>query len=87
MRSPAAPCTAFCQQSWAMHSFLSTVLRHAQPTCAMRNSAVLFAGFCVMRRSCCAMRSSQQTGKSTVDLRIDFLIAFAPGTYFTQFFA
>ncbi|PNX63188.1 hypothetical protein L195_g061503, partial [Trifolium pratense] len=66
--------------SCAMRNFLSAVLRHAQPTCAMRNSAVLFSGFC-------AMRNSQQTGKSTVDLRVDFLIAFAPGTYFTQFFA
>ncbi|PNX64240.1 hypothetical protein L195_g062019, partial [Trifolium pratense] len=40
----------------------------------------LFSGFC-------AMRSSQQTGKSIVDLRVDFLTAFASGTYFTQFFA
>ncbi|MCI14429.1 hypothetical protein A2U01_0035560 [Trifolium medium] len=63
MRSPAAPCAAFCQQP-----------------CTMRNSTPIFPDVY-------AMRSSQQTGKSTVDLRVDFLTAFAPGTYFTQFFA
>ncbi|PNX62960.1 hypothetical protein L195_g061388, partial [Trifolium pratense] len=45
------------------------------------------AGSCAWAQLFCAWRSIQQTGKSTVDLRVDFLIAFAPGTYFTQFFA
>ncbi|PNY02893.1 hypothetical protein L195_g026214 [Trifolium pratense] len=71
-------------------SFLDWLLRHAQLSvsspapCAANlrhgqfcsRSAGVFPDFC-------AMRSSQQTGKSTVDLKVDVLTAFAPGTYFT----